>query len=116
MAAPNFVEMQPELPRGQPGTLLWQGGWDHTDSGVQSGATTRGAPSVRSMNTRAVDESDWHNANYGQMDSNQLEQQLVQTRDERIREAMFGESLDPSMLGTLFSKMNAAGGSFQSDY
>lgn len=105
MAAHNFdpnMQQQQAVPNPSAnGTIMWEGMWPN-DSGVQSGASTHGEPSVRSGRLRP-DEANWQqagfpqqNPGYGQVDPN-LEQKLLQTRDERIREAMFGE--DPNRIG-----------------
>ncbi|XP_077997286.1 catenin beta-like isoform X2 [Glandiceps talaboti] len=92
-----------DLPKQDPmqTTMEWQQhGWD---SGIQSGATTN-APSLSSKSHHDDDDIDaagaqamfgnWDQGYYTQEQVDEMNQQLNQTRSQRVRAAMFPETLE----------------------
>ncbi|XP_071942828.1 catenin beta-like isoform X1 [Antedon mediterranea] len=90
-----------DLPKADPmqQTMEWSHGYG-MDSGIQSGATTQ-APSVSSKSLHDEDDQnmyqDW-DQNYGptytQEQVDEMNQQLNQTRSQRVRAAMYPETLE----------------------
>ncbi|GAB1599101.1 catenin beta-like [Argonauta hians] len=87
-------------------TMLWQQNQYLTDSGIHSGATTQ-APSISSkghgeeMEEENMDNNrmmfDWDqgfNQGFTQEQVDEMNQQLNQTRSQRVRAAMFPETLE----------------------
>jgi len=88
------------MPVTQPkeGTILWQ-----MDSGIQSGATTT-AHSVVGRPDEEMDNGneagvgyDWTDPAYGGDMVDEINQQLNQTRSQRVRAAMFPETMDEGL-------------------
>ncbi|XP_023227892.1 armadillo segment polarity protein-like, partial [Centruroides sculpturatus] len=92
----------PEVPVSNPKeqTMIWQQNSYHVDSGIHSGSNTQ-APSVtgkdEEMDTNQM-LFDWEQREFGQGLTNEqvdeINQQLSQTRSQRVREAMFPETLE----------------------
>ncbi|XP_037283043.1 armadillo [Rhipicephalus microplus] len=81
-------------------TILWQQGNYLADSGIHSGVTTQ-APSISGKEEDLGDEQmvfDWEQPGFGQGFTpdqvDEMNQQLSQTRSQRVRAAMFPETLD----------------------
>ncbi|CAN7990939.1 unnamed protein product, partial [Ixodes hexagonus] len=81
-------------------TILWQQGNYLADSGIHSGVTTQ-APSITGKEDDLGDEQmvfDWEQPGFGQGFTpdqvDEMNQQLSQTRSQRVRAAMFPETLD----------------------
>merc|ERR1719438_112662 len=96
-------------PQGDPKdqTLMWQQGhyMGGPDSGIHSGAQTQ-APSLtgheEDMDTGAQDQvifdmDQGYNQSYTQEQVDEMNQQLNQTRSQRVRAAMFPETLDEGL-------------------
>ncbi|XP_046326477.1 catenin beta-like isoform X2 [Haliotis cracherodii] len=104
----NYMDLS-DMPmeNKQQQTMMWQQNQYMTDSGIHSGATTQ-APSISSktgpgeeIEDENMDPSkmmfDWGPGNfsdgYGQEQVDDINQQLNQTRSQRVRAAMFPETL-----------------------
>lgn len=81
-------------------TMIWQQNSYHVDSGIHSGSNTQ-APSVTGKDEEMDSNQmifDWDQREFGQgLTSEQVDeinQQLSQTRSQRVREAMFPETLE----------------------
>ncbi|XP_064646088.1 catenin beta-like [Lineus longissimus] len=107
----NYMDISDSLPNQQMDskqqTAMWQQNTYLADSGIQSGATTQ-APSISSRGGHG-DEEDMNMANmmdwgqeqqgyqqggYTQEQVDEMNQQLNQTRSQRVRAAMFPETLE----------------------
>lgn len=91
-----------EIPMGNPKeqTLLWQQNTYMGDSGIHSGATTQ-APSLSGKDDDFDNEQvmfDWDQTGFGQGFTQEqvddMNQQLNHTRSQRVRAAMFPETLE----------------------
>lgn len=113
MSHSQYVSNSPaELPMssGKEQTLLWQGVGTpgYMDSGIHSGTTTQ-APSLSGKGDEEMDTSDGavmfnmgggqtgYPAGYTQDQVEDMNAQLNQTRSQRVRAAMFPETLDEGM-------------------
>lgn len=100
----------PDLPKQDPmqNTMEWQNHGYGMDSGIQSGATTQ-APSVSSkshlsshheddeLSSHGLQYQEWdqgYGQAYTQEQVDEMNQQLNQTRSQRVRAAMFPETLE----------------------
>lgn len=104
----NYMDVS-DMPMesGQAKTMMWQQNQYMTDSGIQSGATTQ-APSISSKgghheeiedpSTMDTNMFDFGDQTFGQGFSQEqvedMNTQLNQTRSQRVRAAMFPETLD----------------------
>uniref|UniRef100_A0A646QDI6 Armadillo segment polarity protein n=1 Tax=Hemiscolopendra marginata TaxID=943146 RepID=A0A646QDI6_9MYRI len=91
-----------DMPMGNPKeqTLMWQQSSYMGDSGIHSGATTQ-APSLSGKEDDFDNEQvmfDWEQTGFGQgftqEQVDEMNQQLNQTRSQRVRAAMFPETLE----------------------
>ena len=95
-------------PQGDPkeATMMWQQGhYMGPDSGIHSGAGTQ-APSLTGhedeMDTGGQDQvifdmDQGYNQSYTQEQVDEMNQQLTQTRSQRVRAAMFPETLEEGL-------------------
>ncbi|GAB6019679.1 hypothetical protein CHUAL_001235 [Chamberlinius hualienensis] len=88
------------MPNPKEQTLMWQQGNYMADSGIHSGATTQ-APSLSGKDDDMDNDQvmfDWDQAGFGQgftqEQVDEMNQQLNQTRSQRVRAAMFPETLE----------------------
>jgi len=93
---PNDMQM----PSAKEATLMWQQNSYIGDSGIHSGAVTQ-VPSLTGKEDDEMDEDPLmfdldhgFNQNYTQNEVDDMNQQLNQTRSQRVRAAMFPETLE----------------------
>ncbi|XP_069107945.1 catenin beta-like [Argopecten irradians] len=111
----NYMDLPDMRENKQQETMMWSQNTYMQDSGIHSGATTQ-APSISSKGgmkdemeepTATQDNMDtsrmmfdWdqgYNPGYTQEQVDEVSRQLNQTRTQRVRDAMFPETLDESM-------------------
>nr|AAL49497.1 beta-catenin [Chaetopterus variopedatus] len=100
----NYLDMDMQQPMDQnQKTMMWQQNQYMADSGIHSGATTQ-APSISSRQGDEMDDNmdskmmfdfdQGFNQGFTQEQVDDMNQQLNQTRSQRVRAAMFPETLE----------------------